>query len=367
MSYPVEHYKGTDHPKTEHIEFAEELVKRYGTSVTPEQFAKFAAEERAAFIAEAERYIASMPIFAEAGIYNYSDYEALHADPFEREYTQVESDAIWTLLGEECDYLGFRLNAIAEFEEYYGYRESDIADKGGYFYENFSEKEQARLKAQFANGEHHSVLSYWTFDVTNDYARYFSILLMLSVLILIAPLIISDRHSKVHYLQYSSKYGRKILHSQFVAVLISAFALTTILVLIFGRIFSVNGSVIFWNSYLISAFNMKDPALSITYGGWVIVMVGLMYVLALGVTTIAFIISRFSRNMIELVVKLLPVFAAMIFLCAAVFGNLFLIGNAVYQGLKIVGAEVYVSAAFAILAFAAAIFVMRRERRANVE
>ena len=367
MSYYVEYYKKGNHPQAELITYAEQLARRYGTSVTPEQLADFIAGERTPLIAEAESHIQTMPIFAEAGIYSFDDYITIKEERWERESTQAEIDAVWTLLSEECDYVGFKWEALEHYERNYVYSPNTHENPDS-FYHVLNERERQRFDESVANGEYRAILSYWTYSNTNDYVMFFSVLLMLSVLILVSPLLVSDRNGNVHHLQYSSKLGRKVVYRQFAATLLSAFALTTLLMLIFGAVYSVNGTQLFWNNNLNSDFNIGIyMVFSLTYGEWVMTMVALMYILALGVSALAFILSRFSRNMITLVMKLIPIFAAMAYLSVSVFNQLFTIHyNQLYQLFRVFGTEAYVCGVFAVIALAAALFVIHREKRVDV-
>ena len=190
---------------------------------------------------------------------------------------------------------------------------------------------------------------------------------MLAVLALISPLITNDRHRRLHYLQYSSKQGRKISRAQLAATLLSAFALTTLLILVFSGIFSQNGTVVFWNNPVWSDYNSSAATVfNLTYGEWLIITAVLMYALALGVSMFAFILSRFSGNLITLMMKLIPVFAVIAYLSVSVFNGLFSMGNTLYSLLRFFGTEIYVCAVVVVIALAAAVFVMRREKRVDV-
>ena len=367
MVYYIDYYYVGNHPQAELVSYAEQLTRRFGTSVTPEELAEFIAEERALLSAEAEHYIQTMPIFGEAGIDSFNDYIIFHKEHGEREETQAETDSFWMMMSEECNYAGFRLDTLNLYEEWYDYSPYTHSNPDS-FYHYLNDKEKARFDKHVADGEHRSILSYWTYSNTNDYVMCFSVLLMLSVLILVSPLLVSDRNGCVHHLQYSSKLGRKIIYKQFTATLFSAFALTTLLILIFGTVYSINKTYLFWNNNLNSDFNIGIyMVFSMTYGEWVTVMIVLMYALSLGVSAFAFILSRFSRNLITLVMKLIPVFAAAAYLSASVFNQLFTIHyNKLYQLFGVFGTEAYVCGVFAVIAIATTWFVIRREKRVDV-
>jgi len=365
MSYYIDYYR-KNHPQAENIYYAEELVRLYGTSITPEELTEFIFAERSRLISEAEHYIRTMSVFAEAGIHSFDDYSALREDPA-RELTQAESDAHWTLMGEECNYLGFFIETLNFMESELGYKPW-IMDNPDSFWQDLNAKEQARYRAMLEMGEHHSVLSYWTYDYSKDYAVYFSILLMLAVLILVSPLLVTDRNANLHHLQYSSKLGRKIMHRQLIATLLCAFMLTTLLILIFGGTFYANGTCLFWESNINSEFNIGHYSVfRLTYGQWVIAMIALMYILALGFSMFAFILSRFSRNLITLVMKLVPAFAAAVYLCIVLFNDTFsMLYNALYRVFRVFGTEAYICGAVAAIAVTAVTVVVRRERRVDV-
>ena len=364
MSYYIDHYKHGNHPHQETVFYAEELTRLYGVSITAEELADYIAGERALLIERAEGYFQTMPIFSDAGIYSFDDYTLLR----ERqggEISSTESNAHWTLLGEECDYLGFKLQSLEYFEERYDFISKIIGDTESYW-SFFNEKEKDRYAEIVSDGENRSILIDWTLWHTESYAFYLSILLMLAVLALVSPLLVSDRHGNMHYLQYSSKLGRRVMRVQLVATLLSALMLTTLMILIFGVIFSANGTHLFWYNNMNSDFSSVRTVFSMTYGGWVVAAIIFMYVLTLGVSMLAFVLSRFSGNLITLVMKLIPVFAALVLLCIGVFNGMFCMGNKLYQLLRIFGVEVYVCGIFVVVAFAAAWSVLRRERRVDV-
>ena len=193
-----------------------------------------------------------------------------------------------------------------------------------------------------------------------------SVLIILAVLVLVSPLISNDRHKNIHYLQYSSKQGRKIMRTQLIAALLSAFMLTTLLISVFVGLFSQNGTYVFWDNYINSDFGGIYTVFRLTYGEWVIVSIMLMYALALAVSMFAFILSRFSGNLITLTMKLIPAFAVLAYLGVSVFSVLLGMDNTLYSLLRFFGTEMYVCAAVIVIAAAAAVFVMRREKRVDV-
>jgi len=143
---------------------------------------------------------------------------------------------------------------------------------------------------------------------------------------------------------------------------------TTLLILVFGGIYSVNSTYLFWNANINSGLNTGNYSVfSMTYGQWVMAMIALMYILSLGISMLAFVLSRFSRNMITLIMKLIPLFAAVAYLCTAVFNYSFsMLYNALYNLVRIFGTEAIVCGVVMLIGFTTATFVVRREKRVDV-
>jgi hypothetical protein len=66
------------------------------------------------------------------------------------------------------------------------------------------------------------------------YVSNLAVLCVLAVMLLVSPIVSTDRAKKVNQLQYASKTGRRVLRSQFWATVVSTFALSTLLLLFSG-------------------------------------------------------------------------------------------------------------------------------------
>lgn len=353
-------YFPNGHSETEVVAYSRELLQRYGPTLEEDEYSQFIRETRAQLLAEMESYIKSNPVFADAGIYSFEDYERVYekSDPTEAEYK-----AIWTLLGEECDFVRFKLQALQWIESQYAnapqYTQKLIS-------ETTDPKEVERLKAILQTKEYRHIMDGHVYDNTVVYAFYFAILAVLAVLVLVSPLIVTDRARNVHLLQYTSQQGRRILQKQLLAVLLSAFFLTTILILIFGAIYSTNGTWVYWNSGLTSFLNWPTFLFNLTYGQYILIYIVLLYVLCLGTAALAFIFSRFSQNLVTLILKLIPLFTVLTVLCAWVFKYPFTTQNFLYRALGLVGMEAFICGLLFLAAGAVSLYLVRREKKVEV-
>jgi hypothetical protein len=358
MSNYITYFKN-GHSTTEEIEYTMEMTNNYGATITDGEFSNF-MEEREALISEAEEFINALPIFAVVGIYNFEDYERVHD---KRDTSERETEAIWTLLGEESNFVRFKIQALDSIEErYYNYLEYTL-DRA-LNSEDTPKRELVRLQEIKEKEEYRNIMDVYSFENTVSYSIYLAILTILITLVLVSPLIVNDRSSNIHLLQYSSKNGRRILSQQLISIIISAFMVTTLSVLIFGVIYTINDTFVFWNNGLTSFLNVAVDFFwfDLTYGQYIIFYILLLYILSIGSATIAFVISRFSQNLIALIMKLIPVFSVFCLISFTVFLNTFGNSNLLYRVTKVPWLEPIVCLFVLLIGLASSIYILKREK-----
>ena len=352
------------HSPIEETEYAMKMTQRYGAMITEEQLLEFLETERQAAILEAEGYIKTLPIFAEVGIYNFEDYEAVHT---KEETTEKEHEAVWTLLGEKSNYVRFKLQALDLIENrYYNYIEYTL--ESALHSAETPARELERLQQIKANEEYRNILDGYSFENTVSYSIYLAVSTILTVLVLVSPLIANDRSAHMHLLQYSSKNGRRILLQQFISVIISAFIVTTLCLLIYGALYSVNGIFVFWNNGLASFLNLNVDIFwfDLSYGQYVVLYSLFLYIVSIGSAALAFVVSRFSRNLISLVMKLIPIFGVIGFTSFAVFDYMFSDSNFFYRFTGIPWLEPIACGLIFVVGLTLSIYVLSREKQIDI-
>lgn len=350
------------HSQTEEVDYSMQMTKLYGATLEADEFSNF-METQNELILEVESYIKANPAFSEVGIYSYADYEKVYAN---QSKTEAEEKAIRTLFGEKYNFVKFKLQALDNIKESYcKYPEYTLK----YFIsEAKSEKSIARLNAIKKTEEYRNIMSGWVFENTVTYTVYLAILAILAVLIFVSPLIVTDRTNNIHLLQYSAKQGRRILRKELIAVILSAFLLTTALILVFGGIYSTNGTFQFWNNGLTSFLNIT-PAFfwfDISYGQYIVNYIVLLYILCLGTAAIAFLLSRLSQNLITLILKLIPAFAILAALVFSIFSNTYSASNPLNIRTDIIGIEPIVCGLLLIVGLALSLYIVQREKKVDV-
>lgn len=341
LYYPIEHFRD-NHPHIEGHDLAVEMTERYGTNITEEELEEFIHDKKYINELEFETIVETSPVFEEVGITTYEDYQLLNNKFFEKpeELTNEEQEAIKIMHNDEqTDYRIYiidRINAIAEDDSYI-YKSNSILD--GY-----------------------------TFETTMTYIGQLAILILLLSLLLVSHLVVSDRTKHVHFLQYTSTNGRKILSLQMVAVMISAFLLTTLCIVVFGGIILRNDILVFWDNNVNSFLNsfIGEPWFELTFGEYILISILFIYILTLSVTLVTFIISRFSQNMVTMIMKLIPVFAVTTIIFNVLFNQMFTPHNLFYQLTSIVGVEGLLSVVLLVAALVATFFTLKKEKYIDI-
>ena len=316
------------------VSYARYLTERFASPLEPGEVEEFLLS-REEIIAEVNQFIQSRPMFTEYDVFSYEDFESLlevsSANNDELRAVEVYSGGDGTAIimhggGAYLDAMFFelshcpayfRLGILDGIVWMYNERDDwiDRVQSNIAYNAPLREMRIARLHTIRDSGELQHIMTPQLLHSTLGYGQMLSMLAILSTLILVSPLIVTDRASRVNWLQYTSKQGRKILGKQFLAVLISAAFMTTILVLIFAGLFGLaTGAHVFWNNGINSFMGFPLHWLSITYGQYCLLIISVIYLLSIYSAAFAFILSRFSQNKIRLMFKIIPLFVSAVLL-----------------------------------------------------
>jgi len=375
MSFHIEHYPN-GHPQTEAVAFFTELAAKYGPTLEPEELDEF-LQIRDDLIREADRSITENSYLAEKGIQCYADLRESINKLSAVEATDEERLALQTIM---AAYYQVSANVVPESGDIAGapvlefmiVALDDIADSyknsptrlKEYIADTAPGLYRERVEAMLSTDEYRGIIYGHTVENTLQYIQGLATLVVLTTLILFSPLLTYDRMRKVRILQYTTKTGRKIIGAQLAGVLLSSVFLTTVLVFIFGAIYSVNNTQIFWNSYVSSFGSYTILSVPLTFGQYVMILIGMLYLIGLSLSTIAFVLSRFCSNLIALTAGLIPAAVAGEILCfELVFSRPF--NHLCFEtGLALF--EPIVCVVLPALGAIAALCVVRREKRVDI-
>jgi hypothetical protein len=386
MSFYIDHSPNNPNSAAD-FAYCAMLTQRYGTTLEPDEFEEF-MQIREELIREADGFIAENSRLTALGIRNYAELQKAierlsKENPPERESRDLDTifeefyDTPNADLHEKtkilakdsaANWVGNNINAVDRIAELYAHvlDPSSLLENGVRGLEHMpgAGAIAKRNEERAGTEEFRGILPSETPWYTVSYARYLAILAVLATLILLAPLLVTDRIRKVHLLQYTSEKGRGILGKQLLAVLCSSVFLTTVLIAVFGAIYAGNGTQIFWNNYVASFYSFFYMSVPITFGQYVMVMIGMIYLLGMAISALAFILSRFSINFVALIAGLIPIAIAASMLCVYIVFEMPL--NAFHAETGIALFEPIVCATLLVFGTAAAFSVVRRERKIDI-
>ena len=210
------------------------------------------------------------------------------------------------------------------------------------------------------------------YDLCVDFSQYTAIVgvfTVVAVIILIAPVLTNDRMQKLHLMQYSSATGRGIFSLQFVAIVISSLALSILLVAAAYIPFLASGAGNYWNAHIMSLAAWGMQLYNITLGQYALILAGMILALSVGTACFAFILARFSANIVMMLIKAVPVGVAIAGI-AVISINMALSNNnivfsTIFYG-RMNAPEVILCGFVAVVGLAVAVIISIREKRVDV-
>lgn len=340
-------------------------LESYGTTIEPEEQAKLDGqlEELEAEFAE---QVAQIPGAAEAGITDYESYLAWDA-------------AHWTDLTEEEHQLGFAVYAgtnLAMVEELIRFMENydtlaagetpevwggEVGDYSPAHQPSVQRVEDVRAEGVFG------FLPVAAIDSADNFFHYFAIWCVFSAVLLLSPTLVRDALLRTRAMQWTSRRGRGVLNAQMGAALLSGVLLTLLNCAVYLGPFLATGALRFWKCSLISVWNAEFPWFDWTYGQYLLILLGLTFLLTLAASGFTVVLSQFSASYVAMLLKAIPLIFV---LCWGVVpwimagAGLFMGSPVRLTGLP--GTEFVCGALTVLLALALCMMTLRRQRRVEL-
>lgn len=296
-SFYIEHFSNGPSAQEE-FNLSVEWVARYGPTLEPEERAELdsrLAEEIAKFNRRLEK-------FPEAVAVGITDYTSFRAADQSDENTQLMWD-----IRDGTNY--YTIETIQQMLWLYDYQRDYLGQPE--FFQYYTPKEQAQMLA--IDSWPKSLLSRSVMDSTNSYLKYLAQWTSISVILLLSPTLVRDRLRRTRPLQWSSRRGRRVLHTQLAAGLVSALLLSVVNVTAYAIPFLAQGPLALRDCPLgNSVWDTGIPWFNWTYGQYLAILTGMVLTLGIGIGAVTLFLSRFSDNYVSMLLKAFPLFVAMV-------------------------------------------------------
>ena len=130
-----------------------------------------------------------------------------------------------------------------------------------------------------------------------DIISWSTLMLVTLMMVMILPIFVSERKNNMFQIQYAMKLGRKLYGKKLVAVTLASLIGTTLLIgSVVGLYLLMNQTTTFFDNLMWGNGGGNVLRYDITFFSYILLTVGLSYVLGLIFTYLAFFISRISPN-----------------------------------------------------------------------
>ncbi len=295
-------------PATDMYNIGIEMVEKYGYELDEDELKDFKKVFRQE-INKADKYIQADQEFAKLGITNYREYQEMRNGDHENPAIERLSSRIMFEDGVDLFWeIPERENIIEEMEfvnERYGYSYTDG---------KLTDKQELRIQEIVQSGTVNAIFpAYPVQDNFQTISHSIAITILVSVIFMISPIFIRDYKNNMFGLQYSSKIGRSLFMKKVAAGMLSAFIITTFLIIVYYGMYSTNDIGMFLESE-INSFMGSVYWYDFTFLQLILMTVLLTYVIMLSMSLLAIFVSSICKNYISIIGILLPLFAVVYWL-----------------------------------------------------
>jgi hypothetical protein len=355
-----------------------EMFERYGDTLEPEELADYDIPgKKAAIVAKLDAIIASEAIFAEHQIHNFSEFQSFPSfdtDNMDEAERNKLSDALSVMQGKlshasDTQTLDewyasplIQMQTLTALEYTYADYESSLRS----YIEQDERSVVVRAAEQILHMKNDSLIHYDLSSTFSLYAAIVGVFCTIAVIILVAPLLTTDRMQKVNLLQYSSSIGRKIVGIQLTATIVSSLALSFMLIAAAFTPFLLAGAGDYWNTQIMSFSSYSIVLYNLTFGQYTMALAGMILLLGTSAGCFVFVLARFSTNVMTLLVKTVPagvgITAIAMLSIHMSFSNNNYMFNSVFKG-NVTAPEMIVCSIAAVTGMIISTLVAMREKR----
>lgn len=287
------------------FDLAADWAAQYGPTMEPEERAELDGQLSDA-IETFDGLVAAIPEARDEGITSYGDFLAFEDAYLSAGREDLRADAVaeqlrWRIIGGTNYYVVQELsNFIGKYDSFYEYPYSQSEG----FAVDHSPAQQARILA--LESEPYGYMPNSVLHSTWEYGKDLAVWLVLSIVLLLSPTLVRDRLHRTRAMQWTSRRGRRVLHTQLAAGLVSALLLTGMDILIYAVPFLGKGQLIFGDFPVYAQWGY--PWVDWTYGQYLLALTALLLVLGLSAGGLTLFLSQYSGNYIAMLLKAIPLF-----------------------------------------------------------
>ena len=278
-----------------------QMIEAYGVEINAQELEEL-KEVQQREIQRFNEYIGSRIDFQEAGIKTYEQYRTTESE--------LGQQLSHRLAHEEQLDLSWELQERAHLIERYETREWWLLEG--------TERQQER-QLEIWNREEQAILPGFVLENYQQIITYTAMMIILSIVIVLAPVYIKERKNHLFLLQYSTKLGRNLFYKKILASVLTALMIITLELAVIFFLYAGNQTSAFFAVEINSIFiwgHLPFYWLNITFGQYILLTIGFVYVLGVMIALLVMFFSRLAPNYLTVIGIQIP-------LIGVLFGWLF--------------------------------------------
>lgn len=271
-----------------------EMVEEYGPNMNESEKIDF-KERYKEEVQKADEFIRGREDFKEAGIESYAEFKEYKGKLHDKVFFEEGVNLFWELQARES-LLDFHRNQKVIITNQIS-RAADASQK----------KQLKELK------ETGQIDLYPEVSLTNmeEIFRSIAIVVLISVVLVVSPVFLSDRSKRMPELQYTTKTGRHLFRKKFAAGMLSALIVMTALLVVYLSLYSLNDPSAFFD-VPIHSFIAGHYWYHLTFFQYIVLSIVAIYVLGFILSGVSMGISNLVPSFITLIGVQIPVVLALL-------------------------------------------------------
>lgn len=290
-------YFPSGRPPADIYDIAKRIVEEKGINISDVELDYF-LDLKQEYEDEANNYLKENQVAKELGVENVEQLKEVRINNQKNDSngSDRKADELYNniMFEEEVDSF-WKLQAIDYFIE--RYESNNRSDN------SLSAKQKERINEVISRKSYRDVFPEFVLDNYNGFIFNSTALIVISIIFLLAPIFIKDKHRNLEQIQYTTKRGRKLYKDKIIASLIGSVIIVTIEL---GVLFSIyltreNTVEMFYNASINSWLNFIFNWFDLTFKEYIFVTIILVYIFSLLLSLIIAFISRRCSRYITLI------------------------------------------------------------------
>ncbi|GAA0433385.1 hypothetical protein GCM10008983_07530 [Lentibacillus halophilus] len=336
LSFDFDHFPN-GRPKGDTFKVTKQMIDQYGTEMNEKEFQDF-KETYQKEVDKAGDYLQSRDDFVEAGVTTYEQFKSM-ADGKEK-LNELHNDIMF----DKGIDVFWELQSRESIMESYERKKED-------FFKDTAHIHNSAWKQDIVKGSSlNAILPHFVYENYNNLITMFAILIILTVMIVVGRVFITDQQNYALHLQYTTHIGRKLFKKKVIASMLTAFVITSVYIGVFLLLYAGNDPQAFLQSSLRSFDAHTIHWLDMSFLQYIYLTIMAVYLLAFVAAAIAMFLSRAVNQYISLIGAQVPIAVVLILLISEyLVSNLFGIAYPMYMtigtyaGLLVLGVAILIT------------------------